>query len=191
MSNFHRQLEVGKVGESEIARWLMSKGYNILPVYEIAEGQYKGPAVFSKDGKGIIAPDIFAFSNSDVKWIEAKTKTAFSWHRKTEKWTTGIDKNLFEHYKQIAELAPWPVWLLFLQKGGQAKDSEVSEAGLFGGSIKFLAKNINHDSDNYGPYGMFYWAQDVLKKIADYPLPDESINEWIKDYDRQIQKDCR
>jgi len=43
MSNFKEKLAIGKTGESEIARWLISRGASILPVYEIAENQCELP----------------------------------------------------------------------------------------------------------------------------------------------------
>jgi len=170
VSAFDKQLDIGKVGESEIARWLMSRGSHVLPVYEVEKGQMAGPAVYAATGEKIIAPDILAFNSDGIVWVEAKHKTAFTWHRNTQKFTTGIDAHHFNEYKRIAGLVDWPVWLLFLHKGGQAKDSPVSPAGLFGNDLKYLAENINHTHENWGRSGMVYWAKDKLIKLSDYPI---------------------
>ncbi len=104
-------------------------------------------------------------------WVEAKHKTAFSWHRLTERWVTGIDLRHYEHYLRVAMKTPWPVWLLFLHEGGQAKDSPAeSPAGLFGNELLFLSAHENHRSDKWGRSGMVYWAEASLKKLAGLEL---------------------
>lgn len=177
MGTFERQLEIGKAGESEIARWLMSRGHNILPVYEKVDCDYKGPTVFSANGDSFIAPDLLCFSNGNATWIEAKHKTAFTWHRKTGRFVTGVDQHHFDQYQEVQELIDWPVWLLFLHQGGQAKDSPPSPSGLFGGDIKTLAINYNHKYEKWGKTGMIYWepilvpgGSGQLKKLSNYPL---------------------
>lgn len=169
MSDFDKKLESGKVGESQIANWLKSKGHNILPVYEIEKGQYAGPSVYSSAGDNIIAPDLLIFGQETV-WVEAKHKTAFSWHRKTKRFVTGIDIHHYFQYQKILDLVDWPIWLLFLHKGGQAKDSPESPSGLFGNNLLYLMCNENHRHDNHGRTGMVYWAINDLKKMAGYPL---------------------
>lgn len=170
MSNFESQLKAGKVGESEIAGWLRSRGLHVLPVYEIEKGQYAGPAVYSASGASIIAPDILAFNDEKIIWIEAKHKSAFTWHRISQRFVTGIDLHHYQEYLKLVELVSWPVWLLFLQRGGTAKDSHQSPAGLYGENIEILATKENHRHNNWGKCGMVYWAEESLRKLADYPL---------------------
>jgi len=156
---FNQTLEMGKVGESRIAQWLRQRGNNILPVYEIEKEQFKGPAVYTCDWRELIAPDILAFKKDQVIWIEAKHKTAFTWHRITNRWVTGIDLHHYKQYQEVAKLVDWPVWLLFLHQGGQAKDSPAkSPSGLYGGSLKYLMAHENHTHNNHGKSGMVYWA---------------------------------
>ena len=169
---FEQRLKEGKLGESEIAEWLKKRGHHILPIYEIEKNQYAGPAVFSSKGESIIAPDMLIFGNGSVTWIEAKHKDAFSLHRKTNKMVTGIDLHHYEQYKKIQQLVDWDVWILFLHRGGQAKDSPVSNSGLYGGCLNYLAKNENHRSDKWGKSGMVYWAENILTKLSEYPLFD-------------------
>ena len=120
--SFAESLEMGKIGESHIAQHFLNKGYAVLPIYEkeICEG--KGPAIFFPD-REIIGPDMMVFKQDKVFWIEAKHKNAFSWHRITERWVTGIDLRHYEHYQEIMKRTSWPVWLVFYHRGGQAKDS--------------------------------------------------------------------
>ncbi len=165
-STFKETLRVGKIGESKIAQYFMGKGYNVLPVYELEIDSGKGPQLYTP-GKQLIAPDMLVFKMEKCFWIEAKHKTAFTWHRNTQRWTTGIDLNHYGHYCLVDDCTPWPVWLMFLHKGGQAKDSPAnSPAGLFGNSLEFLRSHENHRSPNWGKSGMVYWSKDSLKFIA-------------------------
>jgi len=118
MNTFERQLAFGKAGESLIANWLKRRGYLVLPIYEKEISEGKGPQVFSAHGD-LIAPDLLAFGRESDKvwWIEAKHKSAFSWHRMSGRWVTGIDLEHYQDYLQIQRLSPWPVWLLFLAEG--------------------------------------------------------------------------
>jgi hypothetical protein len=170
MSQFERQLTQGKVGESEIAEWLKRRGHHILPVYEIEKNQYKGPAVYTSCGGTAIAPDMLCFGNGQTTWIEAKHKDAFTWHRMTERFCTGIDLHHYSEYQKVASLIDWPVWLLFLHRGGVAKDSPPSPSGLYGNDLKKLMRCENHRHNNWGKTGMVYWEIGALKKLADYPL---------------------
>jgi len=172
---FETQLKAGKVGESQIAQWLKSRGYNILPIYEIEKGQYAGPAVYTADNNKIIAPDMLVFKDEKVIWVEAKHKNAFTWHRMSEQFVTGIDLNHYFDYQKIAKIVVWPVWILFLHREGIAKNSHQGPTGLFGNDLKYLIKHENHRHKNWGKHGMVYWAVEHLKKIADYPLDLESL----------------
>lgn len=168
---FAQQLNYGKAAESAIARWFRNRGWAVMPVYEKIIDEGKGPQVFLPQG-GLIAPDLLVFrcqkGDDQTHWIEAKHKTAFSWHRLTGRWVTGIDLRHYEDYCRVDDMTPWPVWLLFLHEGGQAKDSPPnSPAGLFGNKLAVLRKCENHRHANWGHSGMVYWALESLIKLAD------------------------
>jgi len=138
----------------------------VLPIYEKEISEGKGPAIYFPDAE-IIGTDMLVFTKKIMYWIEAKHKTAFSWHRLTEKWVTGIDIKHYEHYQEIAKRTTFPVWLMFYHDGGQAKDSPPdSPSGLFGNNLEYLMENENHRHKNWGKYGMVYWAKEKLKLIA-------------------------
>ncbi len=170
MASFDSRLNEGKVGESEIAEWLKIRGHNVLPVYEIEKNQYSGPAVYTSKGESVIAPDMLIFGNGKTTWIEAKHKNAFTLHRITGNMVTGIDLHHYKQYQKILTLNEWPVYLMFLHRGGQAKDSPVSNSGLYCGELNHLMKNENHRHDNWGKSGMVYWAESTLQKLSGYPL---------------------
>lgn len=173
--SFVQYLNHGKVGESIVAQWLRSRGYNVLPIYEKELDEKKGPALYACTGS-FVAPDMLVFRSGSlghdpggIRWIEAKTKSAFTWHRQTEQWTTGIDKRLYRNYLQVMKLSPWPLWIMFLHLNGQAKDSEPTpDTGLFGASLETLSEHIHHRwPENDDEPGMIYWAYPgVLRKLV-------------------------
>ena len=140
-----------------------------MPVYEQAEHKYKGPALYAVEG-ALIAPDMLVFQpKGKTVWIEAKTKDAFSWHRNTQRFVTGIDLRPYDDYQRVQAVSPWPIWLLFLQGEGVAKDTppgKIAPTGLFGRPLAYLVQHENHRSPNWGRSGMVYWSSDTLLSIA-------------------------
>lgn len=162
---FQQSLQVGFIGESVIASWLRSRGFFVMPVYEVEQSR-KGPRLFAPH-KRLIAPDMLVFTADKTIWIEAKNKNAFSWHRKTSQWVTGIDIHHYNDYCEIDDSTPFPVWLMFLQQGGHAKDSpEHSPSGLFGNKLSYLRKHENHRFEGIGNGGMVYWSIEYLRLLA-------------------------
>ena len=164
-SEFSHQLKFGQMAESSIAQWLRGRGWSVLPVYDIEIPTGKGPRLFAPSGE-YAAPDMLDYKATNVLWIEAKHKSAFSWHRNTGRWVTGIDLRHYDHYCAIEDQSPWPIWLLFLHRGGQAKDSPPSPSGLFGNRLRLLRCSENHRSDKWGKDGMVYWALPSLLYLA-------------------------
>lgn len=172
---FRQQLAHGQVGESIIAVWLRERrGFTVLPVYDIEIETGKGPRLFAPDRK-LIAPDMFVFrtpspdhrNSASTMWIEAKHKTTFSWHRNTRCWTTGIDFRHYVDYCEIDDSTPWPVMLMFLQRGGRDKDTgKVSPSGLYGHQLSVLRKQEHHRSTLMGNGGMVFWSESTLLRLA-------------------------
>ena len=179
MTGFERQLERGLVAESLIAKWLLRRGWTVLPAYEKEHGEFKGPRIYAASGL-LISPDMLAFrfgpDRGEVHWIEAKSKAAFTWHRISQTYQDGIDKRHWLDYVRLSKLAPWPVWLLFLHAPGHvAKDNppdRIPPTGLYGGRISHLRECIDHDSDRWGNSGMVYWC------VADLCFNGHALATW-------------
>lgn len=167
---FYQNLKHGKIGEGLIANWLKSRGWHIQPVYEKEIHTGKGPQIYTASNTQLVAPDMLVFNGlGRFKWVEAKTKSAFSWNRVLSVWVTGIDLKHYKDYLEVAKLSALPVCLMFLHLDGEAKDTPsgmVSPTGLYYGEITHLSKNESHRSDKWAN-GMVYWSCDTLKKIAD------------------------
>jgi hypothetical protein len=163
---FDQRLPFGKAAETAIGLYLRGRGFSVLPIYERTDDEKKGPQLY-RSGRPLIAPDMLVYRRSDVYWIEAKHKTAFSWHRLSQSWVTGIDRRHYVDYLELLTESPWPVWLFFLHRGGQAKDSPGdSPAGLFGNDLSVLRDCVNHRHHGWGSSGMIYWAIGNLRLIA-------------------------
>lgn len=163
---FDDTLEFGRAGESVIASWLRQRGNTVLPAYEKLLDLEKGPVIFTPSER-LIAPDFLSWKDEKCCWIEAKHKKAFSWDRTTSQFVTGIDQRNYTDYLKVEDKSPWPVWLLFLHDGGQAKDSPPSPSGLFGQRLSYLRCHIHHLCDKNG---MVYWAEHSLILLTDSPL---------------------
>lgn len=163
----NKRLQQGKSAETKIANWLRYKcKYSIVPVYEVAEGQFKGPQVFTPSSE-LVAPDMFAFKDGRVRWVEAKHKSIFSWYRIGQRWVTGIDRHHYRDYLQINLESPWPVWLLFYHtKIATNEHGQESPTGLFGNDLITLQDRRDHESPNWGKHGMIYWAHADLVQFA-------------------------
>jgi len=182
--NFERALDVGRVGEGLIAKYMMSRGHSVLPVYEIEKMTGKGPQLFCDDGE-YVAPDMLVFTGNGALFIEAKHKSVFSWHRITSRWVTGIDLRHYEHYQRVADRTGMPVWLMFYHRENKPDERDVKHgcpaecpSGLFCGELSYLTRNENHRSPPYnvwresgfvghGNSGMVYWADSVLRRVAE------------------------
>ena len=179
---FSRRLQFGKVAESLLAKWLIRRGFSVLPIYELAEKKYKGPQIFSGEGS-FIAPDLMAIQPGKILLVEAKHKSGFTWSRRHHRFETGIDLKHYMDYQRVREITSIPLWIMFLQNGQAVKDAPAnkptSPKGLFGNEIHILRERESHRDHRWGKHGMVYWAADfppsnpALRLIADY---EEIVN---------------
>ena len=176
--SFAKNYKTGRVAESMIAKWMIGRGFCVLPVYDLAEQQYKGPQLFTCDGD-FVAPDMLALKmGGPIIFVEAKCKSGFTWSRKYQRFETGIDWNHYVDYQRVRQATGLPLWILFLQNGEAVKDAPPdkpnSPRGLFGNEILTLKEKESHRHDGWGKGGMVYWSNaypsgsPALKLIAKY-----------------------
>jgi hypothetical protein len=172
--SFQQALAFGRIGENYIVRYLLRKGWSLLPVYEIeTEESNKGPRLTLPDDSELVAPDCLMFRQGRVCWVETKRKSNFTWHRNSAEWTTGIDVEYYEHYLEIRRRFGFDLWLLFLHLDPQPSAADLRyqcpaecPTGLFGGEISALKELEHHRHQNWGKRGMVYWADSVLMRLA-------------------------
>ncbi len=174
MVSFAQNLEQGKVGESLIAQWLMSRGHYIIPVYEKEIDEGKGPRVFGPNGSQIIAPDALVIHCDTYKvcFVECKHKKRFSWYRKEQSWQTGIDLRHWKDYQKLKSVLGYEVYLFFLHQLADPwhKDKaygcpDECPTGLFYGEVDAL-KDIGRTAHEHAN-GMVYWNCQDLVKVAE------------------------
>lgn len=184
---FNKALAFGQMAETDIAKWLLARGHKLLPGYDIEYNSGKGPRLFSSQFQ-LVTPDFLAWCDGRILWIEAKHKSTFTWHFKSamkgkpqdQCWQTGIDLHHWNSYQRVAKETGLPVWILFLHRTSQSRLEDMRHGaprecptGLFGEEITKLVKTFDHTDSpkngakNHSKYGMVYWTQSVLKKLAE------------------------
>jgi hypothetical protein len=180
--SFAKSLEIGRVAEGLISAWLQSRGNAIMPAYEIEKASGKGPQLFSAQGD-FVSPDMLVFTANGIRWIEAKHKTHFTWHRISRQWTSGIDIRHYGDYLQVEKQTSLPVWLMFHHAESTPSADDLAHGsplecptGLFGGKLFDLVLTENHRSPHFDPTrtgmlghgksGMVYWAPNSLRLLA-------------------------
>lgn len=179
--SFAESLAEGLLGEGLIARYMMARGFNVLPAYqvEVKDDSHKGPRLYMCDRRQLVTPDLLLFNGAGkVYWVEAKTKTVFTWYRKTRTMQTGINQKHWEHYQHVADGTPWPVCLFFLHKpGGIAEGSREdgypdgipSPSGLYWQNLRHLQGRVDHMwAGNHKDPPMVYWREADLVRVCDY-----------------------
>lgn len=161
---FVQSLAFGHLAEGQIEAWLRrARRFSVLPVYEGGRAK-KGPRLFTPT-RALVSPDMLAIRGKDIRWVEAKHKTYFTWYRIGKVWTTGIDSYYFDQYVQLSELTEIPVWILFLHSRSDSVDGNCP-TGLFGADVFHLRGCVDHEYKAYGKGGMLYWKHDDLHLLA-------------------------
>lgn len=179
MTTFAQQLEVGKTGEGIVATWLKAKGYSILPAYDIEIPHGKGPQFYTPE-QSLVSPDMQALivrnGQTFGMWVEAKTKTRFTWYRKARAWQTGIDLRHYNDYIEVQRISGLPVWLVFVHQDSTPSKDDMRygcppecPAGLFFNRLDVLQVSAQSGDDRYytrngRTYPMVYWNVSDLRR---------------------------
>lgn len=167
--SFTKKLADGHTYEMLICKKLRRNGWNVLPAYEIRNTK-KSPRLFTSECGDLVIPDLLALKDDKIMWVEIKSKSAFTWHRKTGTWQTGLDINHWNDYKKVYEITGLPVWIYFVHKTGHnavdTPDDLNSPVGIYKQHIDRLIKTVDHKHINHGRYGMVYWQECDLIKLG-------------------------
>ena len=208
MTGFDRQLKEGKLGEGAVASWLLHRhadnGAAILPAYEVDGLGFKGPTLYMAD-RTLITPDLLVLpAGGPVYFAEVKTKTTFTWFRRTATWQTGIDKRHWDDYLRIREQLQIVIVLMFYHRSGESRQQDRAlgapsecPSGLYCQTIGKLRKCIDHTGADTGRSNgsvLVYWGIDALEfraAAAEVEMSQEwrrvasqSTGEWLQEYDQ-------
>lgn len=170
MSIFQDNLREGLVGESEIATWLRRGGFSVLPAYEKVVDDFKGPRFYSPTAE-LVSPDMLAFKHGQQLWIEAKTKTRFSWFGSGGYWVTGINYKHYLDYLQVEKETGLPVCVMFLHRESETWPQDIARwgaprtcpTGLF---YCRLTTEHSHKHKDWKGVEMIYWSLSRLKQLV-------------------------
>lgn len=151
--SFKRLLEFGQEGEHEIAKWLMDRGVTVMPLYQFDPSH--APYLINRYKK-TISPDLICFKD-DAFMVEVKTKN--QWVVYGDRVETGIDRNHYDHYKNVSQLTGKKVYVFFNHKTDDPCGFYYAEltqhTRFWDGKVK--GKQV------YSP--MVFYNYNVLKKV--------------------------
>lgn len=109
-TNFNEMLAFGQEGEHIVAQALMSNGIYVMPLYQFSDSL--APAIFNTDEK-LTCPDLICFEDGKCFFVEVKRKQTWVRYTGVE---TGLNLQLYEHYKTLADKTGLPCYVVFLHE---------------------------------------------------------------------------
>ena len=126
LRNFDKQLEFGQAFEDRFAKWLISKGWHVIPKYLYAEEG--APLLLGT--KSYAVPDLDVSKAGKRIWVECKRKKKMLQHP-----ATGYPLNNHFCYKKVQEITGSKVFIIFWDEG-------LKENPYYGNWLKELDKHI-------------------------------------------------
>ncbi len=160
-SSFDVQRERGAVAERAVARWLQTKGWRVLPVYDFSgKGDDKAPklAAFSAEDS-LVTPDLLIARRGLARWVEVKFKTAASYTFITGTRDTGISLRLWGQYGSVGRESGLGVFLCF------AHETEDSVTLNSYRELMDMSPRLSRGPDRGGSV---LWPLAKLRRIASY-----------------------
>lgn len=110
-------------------------------------------------GVQIIAPDMLTWNKGVPLWVEVKDKDSCTWHRKSNRWQTGLNARHLRAYQQVMERTKIDVCVWFIHHGVGRDDDPIDlcqPQGVFTGRISALSSKAREHG------GMVYWDMALL-----------------------------
>lgn len=112
------EFRVGRWGEREVARWLESQGFYVVPLTAIQEWNRHHRAPMAEgESHSIILPDLDVWGKDGSRFVEVKTKQTASHYRKTGTFDHGIAEDNFLAYLECEKLSGKEAWLAICELG--------------------------------------------------------------------------
>lgn len=147
---FADRLAFGESAEGKVETWVAGFA-GVVPLARLPGGNGQGPTVQTPHGR-LLAPDLLAFKDGHVVFLEVKRRTRPDLHRKSGRLVTGIEARDFNRYRQFRAAAGSPVVVVFVHDEGAP--------GFRGDELLNLADRIHHDAG-----AMLFWALDDLPRL--------------------------
>lgn len=164
-TTYAENIKFGINVEKRFARYMQEEyQYSYFDPAEYMEEKNTGPGIETPTGK-IPTPDILFMKNGERFWVDVKAKVGLTWHRISQTYQTGIDKNSFKHYQTVQEMTGIEVRIVHVVAGWAVKDSEATEPMILMGSLDALAESVHHDDKIHGSKVLF-WTTAAFEKIG-------------------------
>ena len=157
---FNDSLKFGLGGERIVAEIMRARGWTVVQVGG-QHGEYQGPRIELPMGLTLVSPDLIIMKNGKTFWIEVKRKSVFSFHKNSQKITTGIDLDKWIDYLEADRYGSFPLWLFFLHESDTVRDAPDGIArpktGIYFGQARKLKQTELHRHRNFGSHGGVFW----------------------------------
>lgn len=141
MNSFDTSFPIGEQGERLVGRWLMSRGWAVMPNYQF-ENHATAPGLFSFTLQAAnqqtldktTMPDLLALRKGELYGCEVKLKS--NWVRG---WETGMDEKHFRQYAKWQSLTGFEVHVFFVHCGAKPE-------GIYVAPLSKLRQSIEEKS---------------------------------------------
>ena len=123
--------ELGELATRAVRRWLLARGFYLLPVDHLDMGG--APGFIGPGGRFLTVPDILAIGGGGAEWHEVKWKSAPVLYQITRRFRTGVDAASWEHYRRVeaASGLAGHLSLVQLRPGGEAEPEPLLQTASF------------------------------------------------------------
>lgn len=112
----------GREAELAVAKWLMRRGYHVVPSYDYAGLDHEKPPRLQGEAKGYAIPDLDVAKDGDRRWVEVKWKAkpspTYSSRLTGCKGIVdahGIAKRLIDQYMTVQRITGTAVWVFVVE----------------------------------------------------------------------------
>lgn len=164
--SFKELLAFGEEGEKEVATYLISKGINILPLYQFTPEQ--APKILNINNN-FTSPDLTCFKDGKCFFVEVKSKRRWTICPNTKRIETGCDYRLYKEYINLCEQLKLKIYLVFNHIGNNLfTNTDDDSNGIF--IIDICNKGrywdgINKKTGNKIHNATYFWEYKQLKQL--------------------------
>ena len=155
----------GREAEIAVAKWMMRRGWHVVPSYDYAGLDHEKPPRLQGELKGYAIPDLDVSKDGERRWLEVKWKArpspTYSSRLTCRKGIVpahGIARRLVDQYKEVQRITGTAVWIFVVEgESGKWLCQKLDElrAGKEWSTASALMGN------------MVFWPRDAFKIILD------------------------
>lgn len=160
--DFLEKLLYGQEAEIAVSKWLMRKGYYVVPRYIPNSDDEDAPSMFGVSASYVL-PDLDVFNGKQRFWFEVKRKKAYAWGGVLQ---TGFSPRNLDHYKTVQKQSCNSVFVGFYDE---------KLVLLYGNWLDVLCQQKEQNGQKFPRY----WDGKVKGKKIDRPIMFFPINAMV------------